>query len=129
MTLDEAIARADKLLPGEPAAHGASDPRWQAIIDVADHIPSDAEGVWRFVERWGNHPQDDLRDAIATCVLEHLLERHFDTIFPRVAAWARTDTAFADTVSRCWSFGQMELPANAAMFRALLEEVARGPAA
>ena len=129
MPVLEAISDANRLLPGQPAADGASDPRWQAIIAVAEHIPTEPEGVWTFVRQWGSYPQDDLRDAIATCVLEHLLEHHFDTMFPRVEAWARSDPAFADTVSRCWAFGQGEVPVNAARFRALLAGLRGEPAA
>lgn len=128
MSVAEAIAAANRLLSGQPAAEDAIDPRWQAIIAVAEYIPTDPEGVWSFVRQWGGHSQDDLRAAIATCVLEHLLEHHFDTIFPRVEAWARSDPAFADTTSRCWLFGEAKVPANASRFRALLVECDGRPA-
>ena len=72
----QAIQKADALLPGRPVRDG-EDPRWQAIIEIGDFIKSEPEAVWSFIARWGGHPQDDLRDAIACCLLEHLLEFHF----------------------------------------------------
>ena len=70
MTVQEAIADAESLLPGQPAAEGEVDPRWQAIIDVSEFIQTDPEPVWSFVSRWGSSPDEDLRMAIATCILE-----------------------------------------------------------
>lgn len=114
MNVNEAIARAEAILPGREAAEGERDPRWQAVIAVGEHVESDPEPVWTFVERWGTHPDDDLRSAIATCILEHLLEYHFDLIFPRMEQLAKSNPVFARTVANCWLFGQSELPENAA---------------
>ena len=114
MEVHDAIRYAEAILPGGPAPEGQLDPRWQAISDIADSVESDPEAIWPFVVRWGRHPQEDLRDAIATCLLEHLLEYHFDRIFPRVRELAEADTQFADTFCRCWKFGQSKGPENAA---------------
>ena len=84
MGVREAIRDADALLPGEPAPDGEPDPRWQAILQVSDSIETDPEPIWAFAARWGCHSQEDLRDAIATVLLEHLLEHYFALIFPRV---------------------------------------------
>src|SRR3954451_1613593 len=107
MDVLRAIHEADALLPGEPVAAGI-DPRWQAIIVVGEYIESDPEPVWQFVLRWGAHPQEDLRSAIATCLLEHLLEYHFVAYFPQVERGALEDPMFGDTFQRCWQFGQAE---------------------
>ncbi len=101
MSMIEAIRHANRLLPGMPAAEGEEDARWQAIIAVGDYIQTDPEAVWEFVRRWGVHPQVDVRDAIATCLLEHLLEHHFKTILPRVEQAITEDRLFADTLLRC----------------------------
>ncbi len=119
MEVYDAIRYAESILPGEPASEGDEDPRWQAIIGIADSVESDPEAIWPFVARWGRHPQDDLRDAIATCLLEHLLGHHFKRIFPRVRELAERDTLFADTFCRCWKFGQSESPENARKFDGL----------
>jgi hypothetical protein len=108
----ETILEADSLLPGEPTEEG-NDPRWQAIIKVGEYIEAEPELVWEFICRWGGHPQEDLRDAIATCLLEHLLAWHFAGFFNRVEEQALTDPLFGDMVQRCWNFGQALEPANA----------------
>jgi len=129
MLLKEAIALANTLLTGNPAPDGQEDPRWQAVIEVGKYIETDPEPVWQLVLQWGSHSQSDLRDAIATCLLERLLECHFQSLFPRVPAQAQLDPAVADTVRRCWKFGQAAESRNAARFDALLQELAAGPAA
>ena len=75
-TVEDAISSAESILPGHAAPDGEVDDRWQAIIAVAEFIETEPEAVWSFAEKWGGHPDDDLRMAITTCVLEHLLEHH-----------------------------------------------------
>ena len=122
MTVNEAIRRAEAVLPGRPAADDQIDPRWQAIIAVGEFIQTEPEAVWRFVERWAKHPNGDLRMAIATCLLEHLLEHHFALLFPRVERQVSRSTRFADTFSHCWKLGQAKTPRNAARFDRLLKQ-------
>ena len=118
-----AIARAEAILPGKPAPEGKRDPRWRAIIRVGEFIETRPEEVWRFAERWGRHAQWDLRAAVATCLLEHLLEYHFDALFPRMRRAALASPRFADAFSMCWRFGQTELPENAARFERLMRQL------
>jgi hypothetical protein len=116
MTVAQAIKKAERLLPGVPAHEGHKDPRWQAIIAVAEFIDSDADEVWTFALKWGRHRNADLRTSIATCLLEHLLACDFDRIFPRVEAAVKRSRRFADTFCRCWAFDQAQEPANARRF-------------
>jgi hypothetical protein len=125
MSVNTAIRAAEKLLPGVAAADDASDPRWQAIIEVAEFVEDEPEAVWRFVERWGRHSDKDLQSAIATCLLEHLLEHHFKSVFPRVEALAKHNPEFASTFSKCAQFGQSEAPGNAAKFARLKKHCER----
>ena len=120
MTVVEAISEANAILPGIAAREDARDPRWQAIIAVAEFVESDPEPVWAFVARWGTHCDGDLRAAIATCLLEHLLEHHFALVFPRVEDLVRRDPSFSDTFRRCWKFGQSRLPENSARYDRLM---------
>jgi hypothetical protein len=122
-----AIARAQSVLPGRPAPDGQPDPRWQAIIRVGTFIESHPEPVWEFARRWGKHAQADLRAAVATCLLEHLLEHHFETLFPRVRREALASVRFADTVASCWPFGFAALPRNLARMQRLKRELRRKP--
>jgi hypothetical protein len=113
MSVSELVRDAEAILPGTPAPSGADDPRWQAIIAIGEYVESHPEEVWSFVARWGTNTEADLRDAVATCLLEHLLAHHFELIFPRVEELTKTDRMFADTFSRCWKFGQAESSENA----------------
>lgn len=115
---EQAVEAAERILPGEASSEDR-DPRWQAVIAVADYIDTDPEPVWAFASRWGASPDEDLRIAIATCVLEHLLEHHFETIFPRVESACDDDPRFADCFARCWSFGQTNDPEHRRRFDAL----------
>jgi hypothetical protein len=123
MSVRKAILRAEKILPGIAAPEGETDVRWQRIIDIGEYIGSEPDAIWHFVARWGTHENDDLRAAIATCLLEHLLEHHFEALFPRVERLATENRLFADTFSRCYRLGQAELPGNAARFDTLMSRV------
>jgi hypothetical protein len=122
-TVADAIEHANLILPGVPAPDGEIDPRWQAIIAVAQYVESDPEPVWKFVAKWGQYSDTDLQSGIATCALEDLLEYQFDLIFPRAAELARANANFAETLRRCWLYGQAELPQNRSALTALLSEV------
>jgi hypothetical protein len=122
MGVAEAIRDADALLPGVPADEG-QDPRWQAIIAVGAFVESEPAAVWEFVRRWGGHPQEDVRDAVATCLLEHLLEYHFAAYFPHVEQLAGDDPLFGDTFRRCWQLGQALEPGNTERYIALAERL------
>ena len=111
----ESIRQVEHFLPGQLTAEGL-DPRWQAIITLEPLIESDPEALWPFIARWGSHPDEDLRMAIATCLLEHLLEFHFTEYFPRVEALATSDPLFGETFLFCWPFGEAEMPRNRKRF-------------
>ena len=114
MTVNDAVAAADQLLPGQEAQEGEVDPRWQAIIAVGEFVETEPEAVWTFISKWGRSADRDLRTAVATCLLEHLLQHHFDDYIVRVERLAREDPLFARTVAACWKFGQSEEPGRAA---------------
>jgi hypothetical protein len=123
-TVSQAIAAAEKVLPGRKRRR--DDPRWQAMIEVAEFVESDPEPIWEFVCRWGHHKQEDLRDAVACVLLEHLLEFHFKQVFPLVETRAANDPLFADMFCRCWKFGQSEKPRNSKRFDELRARVMKG---
>ncbi len=120
MSVQDVIERANAILPGRAAPEGQRDWRWQCVIDLGEYVESNPEEVWTFVEKWGSHADEDLRAAIASCLLEHLLEHHFDVIFPRVEQRVRMDKRFGETFGMCAKFGQAELPENAPRFDALM---------
>jgi hypothetical protein len=126
VTVQEAIATAEQILPGRAAPEGTEDSRWQAVIEIGNFVAQEPETIWPFVLKWGSHEDEDLRTAIATCLLEHLLEHHFDLLFPRVETAARSNAWFADTTGMCGKFGEAEEPARAARFDRLRSEIRKG---
>ena len=123
MTISQAIRKAEQVLPGKEAPEGELDSRWQAIIAVSDHIENHPDKVWSFTRKWGAHANADLRCAVATCLLEHLLEHHFDRIFPLVSEACRRSERFGDTFCLCGEFGQTAAPRNLKRFRSLKTKV------
>jgi len=93
---------------------------------VGEFIESEPEAVWTFARRWGKHASADLRAAVATCLLEHLLEHHFELLFPRVRKEALSSVRFAETFEMCWSFGQALLPGNAGRVKRLRRKLRLG---
>jgi hypothetical protein len=65
----------------------------------------------------------DLQMAISTCVLEHLLEYHFDLIFPKMEQLIRAQPVFARVFLSCWDYGQSKEPENARKLQSLRGEL------
>ena len=81
--------------------------RWQALIILGEFVASDPEKVWPIVRKYGDHRDPDMRTGVATILLEHLLERHFASYWPRVKRMVRrSPSRFADTLSRAWLLGR-----------------------
>lgn len=111
-TVQEAVEAAEKILPGEVAPDGQEDPRWQAIMLIEDFVEDEPEAILPFVLKWGVHEVEDIRWAIACLLLEHLLEFHFELIFPRVQKAAIANPLFADTFLKSWKLGQAKEEPN-----------------
>ena len=86
-------------------------------------VAEEPEALGPFVLKWGSHEDEDLRTAIATCLLEHLLEYHFDLLLRRVETAARSNSWFANMITLCWKFGEAEEPTHAARFDLLRTEI------
>ncbi len=100
--------------------------RWAAAEAAGELIAVKPWDVWRLVLRHGASDDEDLRTAVATCMLEHLLEDHFDTFFPLLEAQIRGGNyALGDTLRRCWKLGAAELPNNAKKWDRLLSDAKR----
>jgi hypothetical protein len=83
-----------------------NDCRWQALIVVGASLPTHPEQVWRIICRFGASDDPDMRMGIATVLLEHLLEEHFEEYFPKLRAEVlRGSARFAETVGHCWFDG------------------------
>ena len=122
-TVRNAIAAAERILPGRAAPEGEEDARWQAVLKIGDFVEEEPEAVWPFVLKWGSHEDEDLRAEIATCLLEHLLAHHFDLIFPKAEAAARADVRFGKTIVQCWKLGAASESPRSERFDRLLAEI------
>lgn len=79
--------------------------RWQAVIECSNWLKDTPEWVWEVICEFGDSDDDDMRAAIWTCMLEHLLEDYFDEYFPRVKAHVgKASPNFADCVRMSGSF-------------------------
>jgi hypothetical protein len=117
--IKKAIENAERLLPGIPVREDEIDPRWQAIIKVGEYIQTEPKHVWLFISKWGSHPNEDIRSAVATCLLEHLLEYHFKEFFLLVKDACQKSKRFASTYNMCAQFGEAEHPESAKVFTEL----------
>lgn len=124
MDVHKVIQNAEQVLSTiKTIVDDGTDPRWQAIIDIGEFVESDPLLVWEFTSRWGRHANEDLRGAIATCLLEHLMEYHFDLIFPLVEKVVRESKRFAFTFCMCGKFGQAKITSNAKRFDHLQKQL------
>lgn len=99
MPVDDAIAHAETILSGTAASDGA------------------------FALRWGQSVDADLRGAISTCLLDHLLEHHFDAFIERVELESGRSRLFALTVCGCWKFGETKTRERSARFDRLVRSI------
>ena len=100
------------------------DTRWQAVIALAEHghCENAPDVIWPLVVKWGSSENEDVRIAIATCVLEHILEHHFDEYFEKTATLVRGgNQEFGHTFSQCWKFGNANISDNNAKWDDLNE--------
>lgn len=125
-TIRDTIHEAEAILSGgAPSPEGKMDARWQAVIALEEFIETNPQEVWQFIRKWGSHKDDDIRSAIATCLLEHLLEFDFETYFPKVEIEVKESILFEDMFCSCSKFGQAEEPVNAKRFDRLQDKCKR----
>jgi hypothetical protein len=88
--------------------------RWAAAEAAGQLVSDRPRAVWNLVVAHGASEIEDVRSAVATCMLEHLLEEHFEEYFPLLEREIRAgNIMLGDTLRRCWKLGQAELGANA----------------
>jgi hypothetical protein len=73
----------------------------------------------------GASPDEDLRNAIATYLLEHLLEHHFDRFIAPVEQQALADRLFGDMPRRIFKCGQAEEPDRSKRLDRLFRAIAK----
>lgn len=84
-----------------------NDCRWQAIIVVGEFLKNSPQEVWKVICQFGVSEDDDMRTAIATILLEHLLEIYYTQYFPLLKSKIlKGSPLLADTLSLCWHIGE-----------------------
>ena len=87
-----------------------ADVRWQAIIVIGEYIPSGRrnEEIWNLILDFCGL-DDDMQDALATVLLEHLLEHDFHPTVDRIKTAIPVRAApLLALLERCWPLGQSE---------------------
>lgn len=77
--------------------------RWQSLIVVSESIETKPDLIWEVISEFGDSEDDDMRTAIATILLEHLLDYDFDKYFPKIREEIlKARYRFIDTLDMCW---------------------------
>jgi hypothetical protein len=79
---------------------GDSRTRWGILSVVGRFAHRHPALVWPLVRRWGCSTNEDIRLAIACCVLEHVLESHFRKYFRACRELASKNDRFHDTLKK-----------------------------
>ena len=104
--------------------------RWKAAIALGEYCKSDPKNVWPLTVKYGSSRKADTRTAIATCVLEHILEYHFDPYFDESLKIVREgNIRFCRTLATCWKFGQAQKKNNSLRFDRFKKRFHQGAAA
>lgn len=86
---------------------------WEAAEILGEYAENNPWIIWPLTIKYASSLNSEVRQAIATCVLEHILEYHFDQFFDEIErAIKGGDLLLRDTLSGCWKFGKSKLPHN-----------------
>jgi hypothetical protein len=86
---------------------------WQIVITIQDNMNQSPEFAWSIVSEFGSKDDELVKEPIATCLLEHLLEHHFERYFPQVEKSIRAGNfEMAKTFLLCWKYGQSKIEVN-----------------
>jgi hypothetical protein len=95
--------------------------RWSAAAALGEYVFEYPDRAWPLVVRFGSSDIEDTRQAIATCVLEHILEHHFEAFFPLLEAEiAKGNENLIDTLQLCSKFGQSLEPSHTERWESFL---------
>jgi len=105
-----------QLLNGKPKAYldiarklvnvRSSRIRWQAVIVVGEFIDTEPEKVWNTLLANVSTNSSDLASALATVLLEHMLEKQYSFTVRRLRSELRSGNwRWARLLEECWLFG------------------------
>ena len=77
--------------------------RWQALILIGESIEAAPAAVWKVIKKYGRWPDSDMRAAVGTVLLEHLIaERPKDMLRKLRAELRDGEDLLRDTLAHCW---------------------------
>lgn len=77
--------------------------RWQSLLILGYYAESHPAELWPIVAKWGCDRRDDVRMGVSVCVLENILEHHFDPYFEKSLELINLgNRRFASTLRSCW---------------------------
>ena len=87
--------------------------RWAALVEFRQYCESAPDELWPFVIKWGSVLNRDIRGCVACCLLEHILEHHFEAFFPRCIETINSgNKRFGYTLAGCYKLGEAEMDKN-----------------
>jgi hypothetical protein len=90
---------------------------WKGAAKLSEVVFGGPERIWNTVVKYGSQENEELQRAIALCVLEHILERHFDEYFPKIRqVFLAGNRHFRRTFLMCGKFGQACERSNSCMW-------------
>jgi len=97
---------------------------WEAAIGLEELIDSHPLEVWSIAKEYGSIKTRERQEAVATCILEHLLEKKFELIFPLLTKEVTTgNKTLGLTFLMCWKFGQSKSSSNSKKWDRLVKYV------
>ena len=79
--------------------------RWQSLIIIGEYINRFPDEILNIIIKYGSSEDKDMRTAIATILLEHLLEKDFKKYFSLYKNISKNNFFLLDTLSKCWVNG------------------------
>ena len=96
-------------LAGKLARDRRTPVRWGALECLEHYVETHPRRIWPVAAQLGRSPDPDLRGGVACALLEHLLQYHYDTYFPKIRDKIESgDQKMLEMLGICYRFGQAE---------------------
>jgi len=97
---------------------------WLAATVLSYFVEKYPAQLLRIIRSVAQDSSDDQRTALAKCILEHLMENHFDDVINMVSQETDAELRYAlvDILARCWPFGEAEKKSNWERVESLVRE-------
>jgi hypothetical protein len=76
--------------------------RWQSLIIIGEFLDKYPNDIFNLIVKYGSSKDEDMRTAVATILLEHLLEKDFKKYFSLYKNISKDNSYLLDTLSKCW---------------------------